>query len=373
MKLRLLFFIVIFLIYLPVTGFAVETYNSLYFEGSAPITVDGDVSDWSGLNLEKPQLLWDSVNSPEQPANDDDFSATFQCCADAKYVYVAVDVLDDSPVFGEEKLGKAFWDDSVLIHFPNPWHDNSRLSISISLDEKGKEKVEYYEGSPGVDVRLPYIWQKLGVRVSLKKHEGGYCVEAAIPHRALGFNGSAAAMNVEVFDDDNGEDHESAILLDYKGWWHPDWYYTKVVFDRVSNQQVTEPAKEHSGEGLELEVVIEPPEQTSNKDLLYSILQNISYKNWVNAEEKLKVVGDAPWVKTMLTWIQYNGVNTNAKITTLSQLSEESTDEYVSLWAKDLLGSIYMTMQDYNSALIIWEKLFSSSNCDFFSLLTLVR
>ena len=42
--------------FLPVSGFAIETYNSVYIDGSAPITIDGDLSDWTGLSLATPQL-----------------------------------------------------------------------------------------------------------------------------------------------------------------------------------------------------------------------------------------------------------------------------------------------------------------------------
>jgi len=162
MKFKSILFTGILCICLPLAGTANEIYNSVYFDGSAPITVDGDLSDWSGLSLAEPQLIWDDSNSPEPPANGDDFSATFQCCADANYVYVAVKVIDEMVIYGEERLGKAFHDDSVFIHFPNKRKEYSRSTFVLSLDAQGKEKMEYYEHP--VDQRYPYVWEALGVK-----------------------------------------------------------------------------------------------------------------------------------------------------------------------------------------------------------------
>ena len=181
-------------------GFTADTYQSLLYEGSAPISVDGDISDWNGLSLPIQQLIFDDSNSPEPPTDSQDFTGSFQCCADINYFYAAVKIIDEKFIFGEERLGKVFHDDSVFFHFPNGRDDISRSTLVVGIDSLGKIKMEYYEHP--VDQRYPYIWEALGVKSAYKKVSDGYIVEIAAPHKALNMtnlnNTLNAKLNVEV-------------------------------------------------------------------------------------------------------------------------------------------------------------------------------
>lgn len=351
---------------LPAAGFAVETYNSVYFDGTASITIDGDLSDWSGLNLAAPQLTFDDSNSPEPPESEDDFFATFQCCADENYMYVGVEVTDDNVVYGEERLGKAFHDDSVFIHFLNGRKEHSRSTIVIALDALGNEKMEYYENP--VDQRYPYVWEALGVKSVYKLVDDGYVVEVAIPHKAFSAPNLSStlktSMNVEVYDDDDGIERDSAFLLDYKGWWYKDWYYTDILFEKKpasQNEEVTE-VQDESEDGIEITAVIETPYQTINQDAIYSILQDTTNEDWDSAEMKLESAGDYPWVNPMLAWVQLQGRNFDSAINTFSRVIDESPDESVTIWAKYFRANTYMQKRDYTTAKTLYNDLLSTSN-----------
>jgi len=335
----------------PAAGFGIESYNSVCYEGTAPFLIDGDLSDWQLPGMEAVQLTFDSMNSPQKPQDANDFSASFRCCADRDFVYVAVDVKDDVLVFGEEKMGKAFWDDSVLIHFPTPWKENFRSSIALSLDEQGNEKLEYYE-SP-VDQRYPYILGEMGVTAHVRQNGEGYSAEIAIPHRLMGLNVAedmvGIDMNVEVFDDDDGEDHESALLLDFKGWWHPDWYYTHVFLEKIPVQPGTETVTsqpDESGEAQELEVVLGAPDQTLVLDTIYSVLYDTSHENWESAEIKLSSYGSVFWAAPVLSWVQIKQNKTDEAIQTLHRIADETRNESLDIWAQDLLGLLYKSKRD---------------------------
>lgn len=362
---RMLAFIIM-LLSLPVSGFAVEAYDSVLFEGNAPITVDGDLSEWSELSLTAPQLLLDDSNSPEPPVDEDDFSATFQCCADLNYVYVAVNVKDDKLVYGEERLGKAFHDDSVFIHFLNGRKEHSRSTIVVALDELGEEKLEYYENP--VNQRYPYVWEALGVRAVYRQVTGGYAVEVAIPHRAMGLsdlpNALHTQLNVEVYDDDNSIERESALLLNYQGWWYADWYYADINFTKteISQDTASPEMQDETGSSLEVEAVIGSPDQTSGQDIIYSIFQDTTHEDWSSAETKLLSAGDYSWVKPMLAWVQYMGKNYDSAVGAFSDVANESPDESVKIWAQYFEANACMENGDFQAAITKYNDLLLTSN-----------
>jgi len=179
MKVKALLFVFVCLFVMPIVGSATGSYKTVYYDGKAAIKVDGDLSDWDKMSLPSSQLIFDDSNSPVNPENANDFSAIFQCFSDINYIYVSVIVNDDKVIYGNERLGKLFHDDSVWIHFPNGRKENSRSSLAVSLNYDGTTRMEYYEDP--VDQRYPFIYEFLGVQAVFKKNEKGYIVEIAIP------------------------------------------------------------------------------------------------------------------------------------------------------------------------------------------------
>jgi len=173
-----------------------------------------------------------------------------------------------------------------------------------------------------------------------------------------------AQINVEVYDDDDGIERESAFLLDYKGWWYEDWYYTDIIFDRIPTIIKTEPteAQDSSEKGIEIEAVIGSPDKTANRDVIYSILRDTTNENWDAAEMKLLSAGNYPWVKPMLAWVQLRGRNLDSAVNTFYQVMNESPDESVKIWAQYYRANTYLRKGDFNTAKSLYNDLLSTSN-----------
>lgn len=370
MKIKITLTILIGILCFNYLGFSADTYRTVYFEGSAPIVIDGEISDWDALSLPSSPLVFDDSNSPEPPVDSKDFTGVFMCCADINYLYIAVIIKDENVIVGEERLGKAFHDDSVFIHFPNGRNDYSRSSLSICLNSQGKVVMEYYEHP--VDQRYPFIWEALGVKSIYKIINEGYVIETAIPHKALNItnlgNTLTARLNVEVFDDDNGGERDSAFLLDYKGWWYPDWYYTSIVFDKTPStveKPVTQNQNEEIPENV-IEAIVGSPDQIANQDIIYSILNDTTNEDWDSAEQKLISAGNYPWVKPMLAWVQLQGNNYDSAINSFSEIINGNSDESVNLWARYYLAFTYLSKRDYATAKSLYNNLLSTAKFELY-------
>jgi tetratricopeptide (TPR) repeat protein len=370
MKINVIFTFLTGLLFFNSFAFSADTYKTNYFEGSAPIVIDGDVSDWDALSLPSSQFIFDDSNSPEHPVDSADFTGSFMCCADINYLYIAVIIKDESVIHGEERLGKAFHDDSILIHFPNGRNDYSRSTLAISLDSQDKTIMEYYEHP--VDQRYPFIWEAFGAKSNYKITNDGYIIETAIPHKSLNIinleNTLTAKLNVEVFDDDNGGERDSAFLLDYRGWWYPDWYYTTILFDKT--QSIAEiPAVQNQSETNSenvIEAIVGSPDNMANQDIIYSIFDDTTNEEWDLAEEKLIAAGDFPWVKPMLAWVQLQGNNYDSAIKTFSEIINTNSDDSVTLWARYYLAYTYLSKRDYSTASSLYNNLLSSAKFELY-------
>ena len=93
---------------------AIYVYRTVLIRPKAPITIDGDLSDWDGINVKVQAMdnLIVGVVGLYEPSDKADFSGTFRCAADPDNIYVAVEIRDDKRVFGEHEFGyywKVMW------------------------------------------------------------------------------------------------------------------------------------------------------------------------------------------------------------------------------------------------------------------------
>ncbi len=237
-----------------------EQYAAGRVHGHAPLTVDGDFSDWDELSLIPREISQiNRVSETERPRDGADLSASFRCLADDENLYIAVGVTDDTLVFGEEPPGRPFWDDCVEFLFYGPATGTSALKIWISRDKNGNVKIEGRE--PVTNMSYPFIWEQEGVAAALVTHSTGYRAEAMIPLSVLELTGwrygDALRMNVAVYDDDEGGMFESVLQ------WADisDNAFNEVVFTEIAVPRPdTGFAEAMSGDVQEIEIVISSPE-----------------------------------------------------------------------------------------------------------------
>ncbi len=133
-----------------------------------------------------------------RPRDAADLSASFRCVADNENVYVGVSVTDDILNFGEEPIGRPFFDDCVELLFYGDKTGISPLKIWVSADKSDRVTLDGREPV----MNNPVIWQKHGVLATLSKTEKEYLIEVMIPNEVIGLTGwmkgAPVMMNVGV-------------------------------------------------------------------------------------------------------------------------------------------------------------------------------
>ena len=191
-----------------------------------PVTVDGDLSEWPELPIVVIAPRKNTV--AEGWSGLSDLSYRFACAHDDKFLYIAIQTVDDIIKSQPEK---------------DPWVQDG---VEVRIDARPSEERLFLRGkkefedilliamSPSKDgeTRLPYNAPKLpeGTQAVCKITPTGYNTEIAIPFSYLdakaGKPWKDVRMNVVVNDFDD----------DYKGfkgdkfWWQADWRTPDVVW-----------------------------------------------------------------------------------------------------------------------------------------------
>ena len=225
---------------LPGTTWPTQTAYEASLRQSAGVTIDGDLSDWSRLDLGRRPITEASsghlISSPE------DLSASFSCLVDANNLYIAVWVTDDELIFGTESFHEGANDDAVdifldgdLADIEKEYFDENDGHIRIV---RGKDGRVHLEGSSGIfwlsrlsrmpneiemtveesgeiierhlrDILFPYSWELLGVEAASSDTQDGYVVEIRIPAEILQIEefvpGLQMGLDFRVLDDDDGD------------------------------------------------------------------------------------------------------------------------------------------------------------------------
>lgn len=186
------------------------------------VIVDGNLNDWAGI-----EFILVPHDKGTGPAPDDaDASFEFAAVADADWLYVAIDIKDDTIHAGESDNWE---DDSVEIyidanHARTETYEDDDAQITISA------------GSIGGDINNPIITGStgaadLGVQAAVVATADGWLVEAAIPLNSGQWNitpvaGLVIGFNIHFNDDDDGggRDHKliwSDLDVDDASWNNP--------------------------------------------------------------------------------------------------------------------------------------------------------
>jgi hypothetical protein len=194
-------------------------YNCQY---PVTITLDGNLADWAGV-----EFILVPHDKGTGPAPDDaDASLEFAAVADDDWLYVVIDIKDDTIISGESDNWE---DDSVEIyidanHARTETYEDDDAQITIGAASIGQPVASpVITGSSGA--------ADIGTQAAVVTTAGGWIVESAIPLICGKWSISPAAGNVIGFnvhfndDDDNGgRDHKliwSDLDVDDASWNNP--------------------------------------------------------------------------------------------------------------------------------------------------------
>ncbi|MFA6470684.1 MAG: sugar-binding protein [Candidatus Latescibacterota bacterium] len=368
--------------FIPLSIQAVETLNSVYFEGAAPIVVDGDLSDWAFVTSGPVPVTntisnwWNKkpdseiiIKSPE------DLSGSFQCFYDSYNLYVTVKVTDDKFMSGREPFAFNLFDDCVEISFngdSDQWYQAGNYGqLRVYADDKtGKTYVEMSGLFPPWET-YPYIWEELGVKAVLKQNEQGYIVEAAIPIHILGWTAfepnRQIGLNVKINDFDGNTDKDCALIWakdsnEDENQWHNLVSFTTSVSQPIDSQPVSNSA----GDGKNIVAVLGNPDEVQSFDSVKEIYHVYSQQDYSETERLLNLSSNnSYWKKFFLGNIRFNTKNYNESGQIMLSLSKEVPDECLSRLALYKAGRAYMRAGDKMKALDIFgEVLLSTIECN---------
>lgn len=247
MRTSLLTFLLSLLFIVPLG--AQEVYKTILVENGLPITIDGDLSDWRGVEVKPQKLKYICTYAGRElspPTSAADLSANFRCVLDKENIYVAVEVFDDKIIFGEEEFGSAHKDDAVEVYFDGDLttHKQSRGEVDYDANDAEIRFSKRRDGTVVLEgmglfgdrlIMLPGLWESLGIVAAIKENPKGYIAELKVPKIVFIAPpltvGSKFGFNVMINDDDDGGDRDSKIS------WTPDFkdesWYTTRYFGRV--------------------------------------------------------------------------------------------------------------------------------------------
>ena len=191
---------------------AVQVLPPGWYSGSAPITVDGDLSDWDAVS-QGPFVL--THRCPLLADGSKPLQASFRVLADHDYVYVAITGKNDHSANHGSVLTRLadlqIYGGTTLNHVRYQKYRGIDGSISISSAADGTAVLGGAvrlpsDGDAGTLLECPHLWELLGTKVGLKRTDRGFTAEVAIPTEALGWQSGSPPgrlrLNVRVFGSD---------------------------------------------------------------------------------------------------------------------------------------------------------------------------
>jgi hypothetical protein len=193
-----------------------------------PVAIDGRHDDWPNLKwpylVRRPTQIRGNVAAWK---NHRDASFGFATAHDEKFVYVAVDVIDERIIpatAASTANGKNFMQDGVEIRI------DARLDPKRSQNRHDEEGIDFLliNVCPGESPDSPYVYERDGLppgtQIACREVRDGYNVEVAIPIGYFTDRSPPPArefrLNIAVNDRDTpGGSPEGHSQI----WWRPDW------------------------------------------------------------------------------------------------------------------------------------------------------
>jgi hypothetical protein len=215
------FLALVLTLFIVPAAFAGTNYNCQY-----PVTValDGNLGDWAGVEF----ILVPHDKGTGPAPNDADASIEFAAIADDNWLYVAIDVTDDTIMIGDS--ANAWEDDSIEVyidanHARTGAYEGDDTQITIlaqNIELKDIQNPSLAGSGDGANT---------GTHAALVERAGGWIIESAIPLDNAKWNINPAAGNVIGFnihfnddDDGGGRDHKliwSDLDVDDQSWNNP--------------------------------------------------------------------------------------------------------------------------------------------------------
>ena len=377
MKRLILLFSAFFFLF-PTLCFSVESFDTVYIEGLAPITIDGDLGDWDGIFLENFNISNPVTKGILAPNGPEDISGTFRCFADSRYFYVAVDVKDDVVITGKTRPIWGWDDDSVVICFDGDRHnidknylDENDGNIRVILDRVGNVQIQ--GDVPYIKISIPYFWEARGVQAGFKKGIGGYTVEAAIPFNVLGWslpiNNQEYGFNIHITDNDGNNnglmehciswaiDPDNTNMKTTKNY-NVMKFIQKIDVLGATSISATSSAVITGPRSVEIE--LNGSNISEQEILCRDITQKFKNEDWDGVLSLIEPFKGNVWTKPLQIIVQFQKLDMEKGITLINEFEKINHDIHVSSWTKEYTFTageyMYNVKYLYNFAAFLFLK-----------------
>jgi tetratricopeptide (TPR) repeat protein len=273
-------------------------------------------------------------------------------------------VNDDHFMSGREPY--AYYDDCVEIVFngdSNNWYESGNFGMVriFAEDSTGKTLVEARGFFPPWQ-EYPCIWEELGLRTWLKRNDGGYTVEAAIPCRFMGWEkfepSRKLALEVQIYDTDDKKT-DCAIswgsgAAQYRISSTPNY----VVFDTLVRPKVSESNVHTAKKGENVKIFQGTPEQNQLFDQVTEVFRAYSEKDYEKTECLLRsgINFNKYWQQYFLSNIMFDTRRFPESAEIMSPLIKSATDNCFSDFAVFKTGRAYMRAGEKIKALDMFKQ-----------------
>lgn len=210
--------------------FEIETVTAIapgrLFPCSPPakdVVVDGVLGEWSGLpfSVEVPS----EIEQPENHQGPEDASFRFAVRCGKRFLYVAIDVIDDSIVASPERIGREQDGISLTVDArPDPERSAAGSGFMAAIFDGTMRSIVTLSTGPAAEPARDSVLEKFlppapeGTQMATRRTQRGYRIEIAVPVAALDamrgapYDAVRLDLSLRDFDEDGGH----SIL-----WWRP--------------------------------------------------------------------------------------------------------------------------------------------------------
>lgn len=338
-----------------------DSYDTILLKGIAPVKIDGDLSDWSNLDIKpakltdvNPYIIYYSVEkkSFNAPETESDLSAEFWVFGDSNYLYAAFSVTDDDVLFTNQQYNNCCGaDDTVLLWFFNNSQQKGVTYINVGSESNGKTTLDGRE--PISFWHSPYLMSAMGVQAALKKRPGGYDAEYAIPWSYLNLGDvdkeTFVGIFARVYDRDASDGNSCAMqVVEWPLNGEDDNVEIKFVEKTIPGETQSNAQKYKSQE----------------LDKIVPILKNIKAMEFDKAEKQLKSAGNGKWVKPLLAQVYQQSGKYDEAVALYLELIKSADDNPVRWWYQENImdiSQIYANQGKNDKAIMCFNSITDQS------------
>ena len=184
-----------------------EKLFKVYYSGSNSPVIDGEFSEWEGLDgVKSRRMVYGGMFNPENT------DGTFKLRADDSFLYIYADIIDDQPQINKFPAPQAWRDDSIEFFFGT---DTGYHTFYKPTDHRVRIVPKNKTNKFAYDVSINDVSMSGSIKAAIVYSEHGYKIEAALPFSLLSIKKLKPKQKVrgdfQINDADGGKERSRLV------------------------------------------------------------------------------------------------------------------------------------------------------------------